>query len=74
MFNYKVRPSRFQRDDLAHKNRISLTRRSHSLKESRGVASGGIRDIEFVFRQHTKDKGDKLISFVVLRVDYVYIF
>jgi hypothetical protein len=49
-----------------------LTGRSRSPRESRGFASGGIRAIEFVCRQQTKEKGDKLISSVVSRVDYVY--
>jgi hypothetical protein len=53
-------------------NRRSLTGRSPSPKESRGAASSGIRAIEFVCRQQTKEKGDTLISLVVLRVDYVY--
>jgi hypothetical protein len=42
------------------------------MRKSRGVASSGINSIEFVCRQETKDKGDKLISSMVSRVDYVY--
>jgi hypothetical protein len=45
-----------------------LNERSHRPRESRGDASGGIRAIEFFYRQQTKEKWDKLISLVVSRV------
>jgi hypothetical protein len=49
-----------------------LTKRLRSQRKSRGVASGGIIAIEFVYRQQTKEKGDKFISSVASRVDFVY--